>query len=143
MAYGGLDAKFYADIVNNGSIISVGRNLNVTGQSSENLLELKNNNLIETRSSTMNLINVKLDNAIDARLNASGANLYFGEGTQVTNGILTGEHLNVSGATQMSGVTVDAEGTMAVGNILTLKDSFTCQYAVCDLRAFAEIQIRA
>ena len=125
VAYGGFDAKFYADIVNNGSIISVGRNLNVTGQSSENLLELKNNNLIETRSSTMNLINVKLDNAVDARLNASGANLYFGEGTQVANGILTGEHLNVRGATQMSGVTVDAEGAMTVGNVLTLKDSFT------------------
>ncbi|MBR5079109.1 MAG: hypothetical protein IKX30_10235 [Victivallales bacterium] len=125
VAYGGLDAKFYADIVNNGSIISNGRNLNVTGQSSENLLELKNNNLIETRSSTMKLANVKLDNAVDARLNASGENLYFGEGTQVTNGILTGEYLYVSGATRMSGVTVDAEGTMAVGSVLTLKDSFT------------------
>ncbi|MBP5640036.1 MAG: hypothetical protein J6X55_11195, partial [Victivallales bacterium] len=121
--FGSNDPVFYADIVNNGSIISDGRNLNVKGQD-EDLLKLENNNLIETRSSTMNLTNVKLDNALDARLNASGANLYFGAGTQVTNGILTGAYLNVNGATQMSGVTVDAEGTMNVGSVLTLKDSF-------------------
>ncbi|MBR5840733.1 MAG: hypothetical protein IKZ84_19510, partial [Victivallales bacterium] len=124
VAYGGRDAVFYADIVNNGSIISVGRNLNVTGQA-DGLLELKNHNLIEAGESTIKLSYVKLDNTANARLNASGANLYFGEGTQVTNGVLTGEHLNVSGTTQMSGVTVDADGAMAVGSVLTLKDSFT------------------
>ena len=77
MAYGGFDAKFYADIVNNGSIISVGRNLNVTGQSSENLLELKNNNLIETRSSTMNLINDYGSEDLTATLTRKNDSIYI------------------------------------------------------------------
>ncbi|MBQ7177199.1 MAG: hypothetical protein IJS08_07265, partial [Victivallales bacterium] len=121
---GGYDAVFYTDIVNNGCILSDGRNLNVIGLSDE-LLELENHNLIEAYSSTMTLYYVKLDNMDGGILNASGANLYFNTGTQVKNGILTGAYLNVNGATQMSGVTLDAEGIMTVGNVLTLKDSVT------------------
>ncbi|MDD4818351.1 MAG: Ig-like domain-containing protein [Victivallaceae bacterium] len=115
----------YADVTNNGTIRADGRWLNLIGQSAEKRLELINNGLIEAGNGGLTLTRVNVDNAAGV-ISGSGAQLQFGTDTVVTAGTLTGSNLRVTGATQMSDVTVDAAGILAIdASTLTVADAMT------------------
>ena len=142
MAYGGNDPRFYADIVNNGSIISDGRTLYVTGQT-DRKLALSNKGTIEAKSTRINFTQVEMDNS-GGVLDGGANGLYFNEsrlfgsnttisGTlefNATSNILL-EQLVLDGATlSLSGSAVISDlsgkgGTIAVqnGGSLTLNDA--------------------